>query len=140
MMKKKVSEKLADDSICSANVESKKIIQDASNEAASILSKAKDKAQKELEQAQNLRNQVIKFKNDIISAYKEHLSLITNLPEPVFMNLEEDEDNTANDLDLDLSNEFSNTHKISEDLFSSEDLEQKYSSLQFGKNYDINQQ
>lgn len=142
------AQRFADDSICSANVESKKIVQDANNEAASILSKAKDKAQKELEQAQNLRNQVIKFKNDIISAYKEHLTLITNLPEPVFMNLEEDksidsrgdENNKVDDLDLDLSNEFSNTQKISEDLFSSEDLEQKYSSLQFGKNYDINEQ
>ncbi len=142
------AQRFADDSICSASIESKKIVQDANNEAASILSKAKDKAQKELEQAQNLRNQVIKFKNDIISAYKEHLTLITNLPEPVFMNLEEDksidsredENNTVNDLNLDLSNEFGNTQKISEDLFSSEDLEQKYNSLQFGKNYDVNEQ
>lgn len=142
------AQRFADDSICSANIESKKIVQDASNEAASIVSKAKDKAQKELEQAQNLRNQVIKFKNDIISAYKEHLTLITNLPEPVFMNLEEDKKtldvkentNDIGDIDIDMSNEFSNTQKISEDLFSSEDIEKKFSSLQFGKNYDVDEQ
>ncbi|MDR1628225.1 MAG: DivIVA domain-containing protein [Oscillospiraceae bacterium] len=141
------AQRFADDSICSANVESKKIVKDASHEAAAIIFKAKDKAQQELEQAQNLRNQVIKFKNDIISAYKEHLSLITNLPEPVFVNLEKDKSsdfeditdiNISNDVEPDALDEFSNTQKINEDLFSSEDLEQRHSELRFGKNYDIN--
>jgi DivIVA domain-containing protein len=141
------AQRFADDSICGANVESKKIVEDANHEAAAIIFKAKDKAQQELEQAQNLRNQVIKFKNDIISAYKEHLSLITNLPEPVFVNLEKDKSsnfeditdiNISNDVEPDVPDEFGNTQEINEDLFSSEDLEQRHSELRFGKNYDIN--
>jgi cell division initiation protein len=140
------AQRFADDSIYSADAESKKMVQDAHNEAKAIIFKAKDKAQKELEQAQNLRNQVIKFKSDIISAYKEHLSLISELPEPVFVNLEKDkfsdvdvkdENNISVDIKKDISDELSNTQKINEDLFSSEDLEKKHSALQFGKNYDI---
>lgn len=142
------AQRFADDSICSANVETNKMIQDANNEAVSIISSAKDRAQKELEQAQNLRNQVIKFKNDIINAYKEHLTLITNLPEPVFINLKEDKSpdlrnedtsNATSDTNVELSSELSRTQKISKDLFSSEDIEKKFSSLKFGKNYDFDE-
>lgn len=142
------AQRFADDSICSANVETNKMIQDANNEAVSIISSAKDRAQKELEQAQNLRNQVIKFKNDIINAYRDHLRLITNLPEPVFMDLEEDKSpdlrnedtsNATSDTNVGLSSELSRTQKISKDLFSSEDIEKKFSSLKFGKNYDFDE-
>jgi len=137
------AQRFADESIYSANSESKKIIQDANNEAASIISQAKDKAQKELEQAQNLRNHVIKFKNDVIAAYKEHLALITNLPEPVFLDLEEEKpleekiekSNIADDSAADLPKDFGNTQKISENVFSSDDIEKKFGALKFGKNY-----
>ena len=70
------------------------------------------------------------------------------MPEPIFINLNEenssdvetDKNGVVNNTDLGLSNEFSNDKKISENLFSSEDIEKKYSSLHFGKNYNASEQ
>jgi len=76
------SQRLSDNLIKDAKTRSEIIIHDAEFKAGKILSAAEGKLDEEIAQANAINGQTAKFKDQLLSMYKEQISLILDIPVP----------------------------------------------------------
>jgi cell division initiation protein len=75
-----------------AQAEARRIIADAHEQAKAILGNTGAKLRAEKSSYEEMKREVAKFKEDVLAMYKEHLSILTAIPDE-YDDLEEEEEN-----------------------------------------------
>ncbi|BED92545.1 MAG: DivIVA domain-containing protein [Candidatus Paraimprobicoccus trichonymphae] len=145
-LRKKLNKYISEEeSVRNAIISAQKFVDDSKSkaclDASEILLDAKSKMQIELESAQKIRNEVIKFKEEILNHYKEHVKLITQLPEKLFIDVKLDP-NIINNFET-VKRKTNSSEKVVKENIDDSKKQQffinkvKSNEFEFGENYDL---